>query len=139
MPPDDLPGSVMAGSTDGIAPGALVVAGEEETRVLLRGLLRLHRFRVIGEAESCVRAQALLREQPPATLVIDTSLTDGDALELADSAKRLRPATRVVLVARGSRPVARPDLIEPDVVLLRPFRIQEFAQAVAAPPPPSGG
>lgn len=127
----------MSASSGEPAPSALVVAGEEETRVLLRGLLRLHRFRIIGEAESSVRALALIREQPPATLVVDTSLTDGDARELADAAKRQHPATRVVLVARGSRPAPRPDLVEPDAVLMRPFRIQEFARAIL--PVPAGG
>lgn len=120
----------MAGTPGDAIPSALVVAGEEETRVLLRGLLRLHRFRVVGEAESCVRAQTLLGDLCPSTVVIDTSATEGDAHELADATKRARPSVWVVVVARPPRPAARPGLLAPDVVLLRPFRIQEFAQAV---------
>lgn len=116
------------------APGALVVAGEEETRVLLRGLLRLHRFRILGEAESGPRALTLLQEQRPTTLVIDTVLSDGDAVELADAAKRQRPETRVVLVARGQRPAIPAGAHEPDAVLLRPFRIHDFAEAIGSRP-----
>lgn len=117
------------------APGALVVAGEEETRVLLRGLLRLHRFRIVGEAESGPRALTLIQEQRPATLVIDTILSEGDAVELADAAKRQRPETRVVIVARGQRPAIPTGLREPDAVLLRPFRIHDFAEAIGSVPP----
>ena len=39
---------------------AVVVAGDEETRVLLRGLLRLHHFRVDGEAEGATQAIELI-------------------------------------------------------------------------------
>jgi DNA-binding NarL/FixJ family response regulator len=120
----------MTGESAEAMPSALVVAAEEETRVLLRGLLRLHRFRIVGEAEDCVRAMTLVQEQAPATLVIDTTLAEGDAVDLADSAKRHRPETRVVIVARGQRPVIPAGHREPDAVLLRPFRIHDFALAV---------
>lgn len=124
----------MAGETKVAVPGALVVAGEEETRVLLRGLLRLHRYRIVGEAEGGVRAMALVQEQRPTTLVIDTTLSEGDAVELADAAKRLRPEMRVVIVARGQRPTIPAGCREPDAVLLRPFRIHDFAAAIGPPP-----
>jgi DNA-binding NarL/FixJ family response regulator len=124
---------LMASAAPTAPPSALVVAGEEETRVLLRGLLRLHRFRIVGEAEGSVRALALIKEQEPTTLVIDTTLSEGDALELVQDAKRTRPNLRVVVVARGAKPIVLPGMTEPDVVLQRPFRIQEFAQAVEAP------
>lgn len=124
----------MSGEARESAPSALVVAGEEETRVLLRGLLRLHRFRVVGDAESSVRGLTLVNEQRPATLVIDTTLSEGDAVELADAAKRQHPQMRVVLVARGQRPVIPAGLHEPDAVLLRPFRIHDFATAIGPVP-----
>ncbi|MCI4336778.1 MAG: hypothetical protein L3K17_06240 [Thermoplasmata archaeon] len=127
----------MAVSTTPAPPSALVIAGEEETRVLLRGLLRLHRYRILGEAGGSVRGLALLQELEPSTLVIDTTLSEGDALEFVQAAKQRRPNLHVVLVARGSRPPVPPGMAEPDAVLQRPFRIQDFARAIARDPAPT--
>ena len=113
---------------------AVVVAGEEETRVLLRGLLRLHRFRVLGEASGVTPGLQILDTQAPTVLVVDSELAEGTAVDLVVEGKRRHPRTRVVLVAHGSRPMLPPDAPAPDVVLQRPFRIREFAEAITVPP-----
>jgi DNA-binding NarL/FixJ family response regulator len=121
------------------ASTAVVVAGDEETRVLLRGLLRLHHFRVDGEAEGATQALELLREHRPALLVADVSLAEGSPTALVAEARSLLPQLRIVLVAPASRPPPPPadPSKGPHIVLLRPFRIRQFAEALL-PTPPAG-
>jgi DNA-binding response OmpR family regulator len=117
----------------GSTPSAIVVAGEEETRVLLRGLLRLHHFRVDGEAEGVTPAVELIRIHRPTLLVVDATLAEGSANPLVGQARALVPGIRVILVAPASRPPNPPaDTVQrPDAVLLRPFRIRQFAEALS--------
>jgi DNA-binding NarL/FixJ family response regulator len=116
---------------------AVVVAGDEETRVLLRGLLRLHHFRVDGEAEGVSQAMELLRNHSPALLVVDVNLAEGSPINLLREAKSLLPQVRTILVAPASRPPPTSSVDPaPDVVLLRPFRIRQFAEALR---PANGG
>ena len=112
---------------------AVVVAGDEETRVLLRGLLRLHHFRVDGEAEGAAHALELLRDHRPSLMVADVNLAEGSPSTLVADARAILPQLRVILVAPASRPPPpAPDAAHrPDVVLLRPFRIRQFAEALA--------
>ena len=113
---------------------AVVVAGDEETRVLLRGLLRLHHFRVDGEAEGATQAIELVRMHRPSLLVIDTSLAEVVQAKkgLIGHARGLSSGLRVILVGPASHPPALPSdpVQRPDVVLLRPFRIRQFAEAL---------
>jgi DNA-binding NarL/FixJ family response regulator len=117
---------------------AVVVAGDEETRVLLRGLLRLHHFRVDGEAEGATQGLDLVREHRPTLLVADVNLAEGSSTQLVVESHRIAPEMRVILVAPASRPPSPAGGAErgPDVVLLRPFRIRQFAEALL---PPSAG
>jgi DNA-binding response OmpR family regulator len=123
----------------GASPTAIVVAGDEETRVLLRGLLRLHHFRVDGEAEGATQAIELVRAHRPSLLVVDASLAEGSSTPLVGHARGLSPGVRIILVAPASRPPDLPSdpMLRPDAVLLRPFRIRQFAEALV--PPGAGG
>jgi CheY-like chemotaxis protein len=115
------------------APTAVVVAADEETRVLLRGLLRLHRVRVVGESDGLRGALELLRTHQPPFLIADSMLTEGSIAELVERGREAAPGIKVILVAPSNRatPGGRPD-----VVLLRPFRIRQLAEALGAPPLP---
>jgi len=119
---------------DGTAPVALVVAADDEMRILLRGLLQLHRVRVDGEATGVTHALRLLAERRPTLLVVDSHLEEGSAVDLVGRTRATLPGTRVVLVYPASRP---PPVLTgpsaPDVLLLRPFRIQQFADAIGPP------
>jgi len=111
---------------------AVVVAGDEGTRVLLRGLLRIHHFRVPGDAGGAGEGLELLRNHRPALMVVDVFLVDGNPVTLVAEARAIVPKLRVILVASASDPPAFPpdSQYRPDVVLLRPFRIRDFAEAV---------
>jgi DNA-binding NarL/FixJ family response regulator len=111
---------------------AIVVAGDEETRVLLRGLLRLHHFRVDGEAEGATHALELLRDRRSALMVADVNLAEGSPSALVADARAILSQLRVILVAPASSPPTPfPDAVHrPDVVLLKPFRIRQFAEAL---------
>jgi DNA-binding NtrC family response regulator len=123
---------------EGGPSNAVVVAGDEETRVLLRGLLRLHHFRVDGEAEGAHQALELVERHKPGLLVVDVNLAEGSPLTLLKEARGLNPQLRTILVAPASRPPpAAESPLRPDVVLLRPFRIRQFAEALR--PPGTGG
>ena len=126
----------MSGGSVASTASAIVVAGDEETRVLLRGLLRLHHFRVDGEAEGVTPAVELIELHRPTLLVVDASLAEGSVGPLIGQARRLVPNLRVILVAPASRPPSPfPDARQrPDALLLRPFRIRQFAEALVPPP-----
>jgi len=115
---------------------AIVVAGDEETRVLLRGLLRLHHYRVIGEAEGSTEGTELLRTHPPSVMVVDAALAEGSFPALVREARLLRPEMRVVLVT--PTPVRPGDGTPkgadgPDATITRPFRLADFLAALRGP------
>ncbi|MCI4352879.1 MAG: hypothetical protein L3K14_05760 [Thermoplasmata archaeon] len=115
---------------------AIVVAGDEETRVLLRGLLRLHHYRVIGEAEGSTEGTELLRTHPPSVMVVDAALAEGSFPVLIREARMLRPETRIVLVTpTPSRPGdGTPKGADgPDATVTRPFRLADFLAALRGP------
>jgi DNA-binding NarL/FixJ family response regulator len=116
---------------------AVVVAGDEEIRVLLRGLLRLHHVRIEGEAEGSTQALELVRELRPSLLVTDVNLAEGSSSTLIAEAKGAVPGLWTVLVAPASRPPpGGASAAGPDAVLLRPFRIRQFVDALGPPSVP---
>jgi len=122
-----------------VAPpsAALVVAADEEMRILLRGLLQLHRVRVDAEADGMTEALRLVRDRRPGIVVADSHLSEGSVGGLVAGARQVCPGLRFILVVPASRP---PPQLEPeampDVMLLKPFRIQQFADAILPPQPP---
>jgi DNA-binding NarL/FixJ family response regulator len=110
----------------------VVVGGEEATRLLLRGLLRLHHFRIEGEAEGETHALELIRERHPSHVIIDVDLAEGSVYSLVGEARAACPNVRIVLLASASRRVTEPSNPQqrPDYVLFRPFRILQFAEAL---------
>ena len=114
---------------------AVVAAGDEETRVLLRSLLRLHHVRVDGEARGVAGALALVRKIRPSLLVVDAVLDDGEWPELLAGARAADPNSRFVLVSpRAPDLNGTPEGLRPDALLVRPFRIRAFADALGAGP-----
>ena len=129
--PDNVSGDVPGPAAP--IPTAIVVAGDEETRVLLRGLLRLHHFRVLGEAEGETHGLELVGSQPPTLVVVDVNLAEGSPAGLISGIRAVRPTSRVVLVSPSHRPPTLEGASRPDATLPRPFRIHQFAEAVSPP------
>ena len=110
-------------------PTAVVAAGDEETRVLFRGLLRLHRVRVDGEARGALLGCELVRKIRPSVVLVDSVLHDGSWVDLLSETRTHVPTSRFILVAPASTPSA-PNGLKPDATLQRPFRISAFADAL---------
>ena len=132
----------MSAEADGPTPRrastAIVVAGDEETRVLLRGLLRLHHVQVLGEAAGSTAGVGLVRAHHPTLLIADASLAEGSCASLVAGAREPGPPIRVVVLTSDRRR-GLPDMgaARPDAILIRPFRIHEFAEVIAAPADPA--
>jgi DNA-binding NtrC family response regulator len=122
--------------SEALASSAVVVAADEEIRVLLRGLLRLHHFRVLGEADGVERAMGLVRSSPPSVVVSDMELAEGSASLLLQELHRDTPGVRSVIVCPNAPESASLLGTErPDALLKRPFRVREFAEAIGAAMP----
>jgi DNA-binding NarL/FixJ family response regulator len=122
-------------SPESTTPTALVVAGDEETRVLLRGLLRLHHCRVVGEAEGMSQALDMIAAHHPQILVADAVLAEGSLEAFLRSVGALTSRPRTIVVTPPDRDM--PETPRPDAILHRPFRIREFAQALGDHAPPA--
>ena len=130
--------SVISASPEAPAAAtAVIVAGNEETRVLLRGLVRLQHFHVVGESEGSTEALHLLREHRPSLVLIETGLAEGSAAALLQAAHALLPASRLVVVGPLDPQGGAPTRGERITYLRKPFRIAEFAQAIGREPPPA--
>ena len=110
-----------------------LIAGNEETREVLRALLRLHHHRVKAEGRGSTDAQRLLRSGFKGVLFVDAELSDGSWTEVLQSAKESSPPVLAVLVS----PFYGPEFEEKarklgvGAILLRPFEIPELLDAIA--------
>ncbi|MCI4350869.1 MAG: hypothetical protein L3K15_05090 [Thermoplasmata archaeon] len=122
----------MAVGDVGGRPTAVVVAGDEETRLLLRGLLRLHHVQVLGEAAGSTHGVSLLKTHRPSLLIADASLAEGSIATLVAQAREAsRPIRVILLTTDRRRPVPETGGARPDVVLTRPFHLREFADVLS--------
>ncbi len=128
----DLEGPNRPATPSGPPPSttAVIVAGGEETRVLLRGLLRLQHFLVVGESEGSTEGLQLVRQHRPGLLLIETNLSEGSATALLRGAREFLPRCRLVVIGTLDREGERPSESVADAVLRKPFRIAEFARAI---------
>lgn len=115
------------------APSAIVLASDEETRVLLRGLLRLNHYRVIAESDDPRQIADLVATQRPQLLVADTGPMQTPVHELLQKTRSSVTDLRIVVVTgAGKAGLSSGGIREADAVLVRPFRVSQFAEAVAA-------
>ncbi len=140
-------GAVSDGSSGARPPngGSAVLCGRnEETRLLLRGLLRLHRYRVLQEASTPGELDARPPTTDPVALVLDaeSEVAPWDA-QLAEALQR-RPEFRgVVILPRGAPPSCsdRARAAGARSVVARPFAIRDLIDALdralgSSDPPP---
>lgn len=120
------------------APGgapAIVLGGSEDTRLLLRGLLRLHRHRVLLEAPTREGMERLPHSPEMKILVLDIGSDKGEtwADDLA-SLLKARTDLKALVILPSSDPAleAKARKAGAQMTLVRPFAIRDFVEAVDA-------
>ena len=111
---------------------AVIWGDNEETRLLLRGLLRLHRRAVVREVTSVDELERLPSTSGPCLLLYDAPSGQGPwATELASVLER-HPELRAIVILPPGTPAGEVEAHRVGVraVLPRPFAIQEFARAL---------
>jgi CheY-like chemotaxis protein len=118
--------------TPGAKVPAVICGPNEDTRLLLRGLLRLHRHPVVWEA----RTLGDLEQMPPSTetriLLLDVEAEDGAwNVDLA-RALQSRPGLRAVVILPVTASDAAPRALSAGAraALSRPFAIQDLVKAL---------
>jgi DNA-binding NarL/FixJ family response regulator len=122
------------GSTDRPSVSTIILGGTEETRLLLRGLVRLNRHRVLAEAASADQLPAI---EPPDTPTVLILVGDGEGddwpHELAGVRERV-PGLEALLLVPERTPdlIARARRMGVKAVLNRPFAIRDLVSSVEA-------
>jgi DNA-binding NtrC family response regulator len=109
-------------------PTVLVMDASGDIRELMRLALADTGVRVVV-AESCAEALAVAAEIHVDLLIADVVLPDSDGLALAAMLRDMRPELRVIFVSAWFDHPRFPDLTG-EVVLSKPFRLEEFRSAV---------
>ena len=104
----------------------LVVEDDREIRALVQSALALEGFEV-QTAVSLSEAQALVQHSPPALIVLDLGLPDGEGLQLVQEVRRLSSLPIVVISARHqeAQKIALLDAGADDY-LSKPFSVAEL-------------
>lgn len=112
-----------------------LVGGSRESREVLRGLLRLHRFRVKGEGRGLKDAKKLLEEGLAGVLLVDSDLADGSWEEVLEAAQAAKPRPRAVLLSPfyGPEFELKARRHGAQAILMRPFEIPELLEALKSP------
>ncbi|MDE1821646.1 MAG: response regulator [Euryarchaeota archaeon] len=110
----------------------LLIGGAEEAREVFRALLRLHHFRVKGEASGAKEAKNLLKGGFKGVMLLDTELSDGDWGDVISKAQGSKPKVPVVLVSPlyGAEFEEKAKRLGACALLPRPFEIPELLAAI---------
>ena len=118
----------------------IVAGGSEETRLLLRGLLRLHHHRVVGDLASGASTLTLPPGARDLVVVVDADLQDPEWERSIAQARQQSPNLKVVLLTgtRSAEVIAKARNLGISAIVRRPFAVRELIEAVgpAAPPNP---
>lgn len=112
---------------------AVLWGPDDDTRLLLRGLLRLHRYPVAYEARTIEELEQLPSSVQPRLLLVDVPVEAGHWSAELERALRVHIDLRPVVILPAGRPAAEAEAIRAGAraVLPRPFVIQEFVRALA--------
>ncbi len=113
----------------------MLLGGSEDTRLLLRGLLRLHRHRVLLEAQAPEGIERLPASPETKVLILDAgSKADCTWAEDLSSVLKNRSDLRALVILPTSDPTLETRAREAGArgVLVRPFAIHDFVEAVDA-------
>jgi len=110
-----------------------VLGGSEDSRLLLRGLLRLHRHRVLLEGPTHEGIDRVPPSPEAKVLVLDAGTGKGNdwLAELAAALRGRSDLSAVVILPSADAALeARARQAGAKAVLVRPFAIRDFIQAV---------
>ena len=110
----------------------IIVGGNDETSLLLRGLLRLHRQRVLGEGTTPSYLARLPDGQGPEVLLLDVDLEDSEWFGAVRSVIGAHPGMRTILLTptRSGRVEELARQAGVAHLLRRPFAVHELIEAV---------
>lgn len=134
--PSDSIGSALSGepgrSTRGV-PAVLLVSNPD-TRLLLKGLLRLQRHPVLFEAAQLEELDRLSSTPGPKILLVDVEPEDGDWAKDVRAALQRHPDLRPILITPQRTPEveARAAAAGIRTIVIRPFAIRDLIGAVEA-------
>ncbi len=112
---------------------AVIVCGRnEDTRLLLRGLLRLHRYRVVHEATTPDDLDGLPSVPGPVVMVVDaeSEVAPWDAQLAATLGGHPELRAVVILPREATRSAERAKAAGASAVVGRPFAIHDLIDAV---------
>jgi hypothetical protein len=114
-----------------------IVGGSEETRLLLRGLVRLHHHRVISEGAGPESLAELPTEPAALVVLIDADIEQPEWADPIQAALRGPSGRRAILIspARSPRIESRSKELGFSALLRRPFAVHELVEAIAPPAP----
>ena len=124
--------SLSEGGAGGDHTPAVILGRDEETRLLLRGLLRLHRHPVVHEATTVEELGKLPSATGHRILLYDVLAGDDRWAAALTSVLEQHPDMRavVILPPGATTPEGEAQRAGARAVLARPFAIQEFARAL---------
>lgn len=112
----------------------VIVGGSEETRLLLRGLLRLYRHRVVADGPRFDALGSIPSGVQPSVAVVDIDLDDAHSAEEMVRAMKSIPSLHVLLLTseRSVRTEGRAKELGVERVVVRPFAVHDLMEAVEA-------
>jgi AmiR/NasT family two-component response regulator len=110
----------------------VIVGGNDETRLLLRGLLRLHRFRVVGETRSAEELDPLAEPLGPRVLLLVVEGEGANWPEELATARERQSGLLPLLIVSQLTPDLESQARAAGVlrILARPFTIRDLIAAV---------
>jgi DNA-binding NarL/FixJ family response regulator len=111
-----------------------IYSAQDDVRLLLRGLLRLHRYRVVGEGNGPSSLQQLPKDSG-AVIVVDADLDEVGWAEAVTTLHRANPEQRVILLCatRSPRVESQAKALGISAVVRRPFAVHQLIEAVNGP------
>ena len=118
----------------------VIVGGSDETRLLLRGLVRLHHHRVVAEGRSPQTLRDLAADIDAPVVLLDVDVDQPEWAEQISRSLKGHQGLRAILLTanRTTRLETQAKEMGISSLLRRPFAVHELVEAIdasAVPPP----
>lgn len=112
-----------------------IAGGTDETRLLLRGLVRLHHHRVVAEGFGPETLTESSNDGAPTVALVDADLDDPRWADAVRRCSAARPGIRIILLTASRSPQleARAKELGVAALLHRPFAVHELVDVVEPP------